>query len=168
MKRQVESVDLDLPFVIFHINMRDSNNSDLYKHVFEDVAKMRKDVEYRKQINAYKGQVSSKKRKQYPAVVVGAEYNGAMGIGHHHCNSTQSDFHPSIYNALISNYRALNVLDSVSNNYVGHCAENYAATKVLASLTSPCPLSNIAFTDAFCPRTLKMKDWCSICHSVFD
>lgn len=138
--------------------MKYSNNIGLYKSVFADVARMKKDVEYRRQIT---------RRKQYPAVVVGAEYDGQMGIGHQHSQANQSDFHQSIYNALINNYGALNIQDPNSGNHVGHCAENYAATKVLASLNNPCTLSNIAFTDAFSPRTLKMKDWCSICRSIF-
>lgn len=139
--------------------MKDSANINLYEYVFTDVAKMKNDVEYRRRIS---------KRKQYPAVVVGAEYNGVMGIGHQHGQACPSDFHKSIYNALINKYKSLNTKDPISGNYVGHCAENYAATKVLKSLNIPCPLSNIAFTDAFNPRTLKMKDWCSICHSIFD
>ena len=152
--------------------MKNASSVDLYEELLKVIARIQNDVDYRRSLNNYLPNAPGPIRKQRPAMSVGAECNGATGIGHQHVTAREDILHKAVYNALIKNYGQLNVLDNASGNYVGHCAENYAATSVLdqlqGSVKFPASLSDIGFTDAFCPRTGQMKDWCSICHTIFD
>lgn len=152
--------------------MRNTSNYQLYINLLKHIAHMHNDVDYRRAINAYMINARGAKRKQYPAASVGAECNSAECIGNQHTNAMANDFDPILLNALLSKYSRLNIKDNISGNYVGHCAENYAATGVLEKLRNtrnlPTVLSEIGFTDAFQPRTCKMMDWCAICHNIFD
>lgn len=152
--------------------MRSTNSLTLYRQLLMHIARMHNDVDYRRTINAYMNNVPGRIRKQYPAVSVGAECNGFGHVGNQHITAQESDFDNIILYALIANYGQLNNYDPISGNYVGHCAENYAATKVIEELRNtnifPIRLSDIGFTDAIQPRTWKMVDWCSICHTIFD
>ncbi len=144
--------------------MRDTKSYSLYIALIEYIAQMQKEIESTPNSKRWK-------RKQYPAVTVGAECQGYEHIGNHHGNARCKDFEPLLLNALHHNYGCLNSKDVQSGNYVGHCAENYAATKVLKDLHKNgylVPLSDIGFTNAIRPRTWKMIDWCSICHKIFD
>lgn len=136
------------------------------------IARMHNDVDYRRTINAYMNNVPGRIRKEYPAVSVGAEYHGIEHTGNQHIYAQNTDFNPLLLSALIAKYGKLNILDPISCNRVGHCAENYAATKVLDEIQHngpiPIKLSDIGFTVAIQPRTWKMVDWCSICHTIFD
>lgn len=152
--------------------MRNTSNYQLYKKLLEHIAHMHNDVEYRRTINAYMVNVPGAKRKQFPAATVGAECNSSECIGNQHINAKDRDFDSVLLDALLSKYSKLNIKDNVSGNFVGHCAENYAATGVLEKLRNtqdfPTSLAEIGFTDAFQPRTCKMIDWCAICHNIFD
>lgn len=143
--------------------MRGTQSYSLYKKLIKHIAKMRKDIESTSNSNRWK-------RKQYPAVIVGAKYDMSEHIGKQHDKSEDKDFEEPLLRALLNNYGKLNHEDLQSGNHVGHCAENYAATKVLKDLHKnglSIPLSNIEFTDAIRPRTWKMIDWCSICRNIF-
>ena len=143
--------------------MRETQSYSLYKNLIKHIAKMRKDIESTSNSNRWK-------RKQYPAVTVGAKYDTSEHIENHHDYSGYNDFEQPLLVALLNNYGKLNHKDLQSGNHVGHCAENYAATKILKDLHKnglSIPLSNIEFTDAIRPRTWKMIDWCSICRNIF-
>ena len=143
--------------------MRGTQSYSLYKNLIKHIAKMRKDIESTSNSNRWK-------RKQYPAVTVGAKYDMYEHIGNQHYKSGENDFEEPLLDALRKKYGELNHIDNQSGNHVGHCAENYAATKVLKDLHKnglSIPLSNIEFTDAIRPRTWKMIDWCSICRNIF-
>lgn len=152
--------------------MKDAQSNTLYKSLLNHIACMHNDVDYRRSINAYINNQSGRIRKQYPAVSVGAEYHGIEHTGNQHIYAQNTDFNPLLLSALIAKYGKLNILDPISCNHVGHCAENYAATKVLDEIqhNAPIPikLSDIGFTVAIQPRTGKKVDWCSICHTIFD
>ena len=102
--------------------MRDTKSYSLYIALIEYIAQMQKEIESTPNSKRWK-------RKQYPAVTVGAECQGYEHIGNHHGNARCKDFEPLLLNALHHNYRCLNSKDVQSGNYVGHCAENYAATE---------------------------------------
>ena len=143
--------------------MRGTQSYSLYKKLIKHIAKMRKDIESTSNSNRWK-------RKQYPAVIVGAKYDMSEHIGKQHDKSEDKDFEKPLLDALLNNYGKLNHEDLQSGNHVGHCAENYGATKVLKDLHKnglSIHLSNIEFTDAIRPRTWKMIDWCSICRKIF-
>lgn len=143
--------------------MKRTQSYSLYKALIEHIAKMRKNIESSSNSNRWK-------RKQYPAVTVGAKYDMYEHIGNQHYKSGDNDFEKPLHDALRNNYGKLNRKDPQSGNHVGHCAENYAATKVLKDLHKnglSIPLSNIEFTYAIRPRTWKMIDWCSICRNIF-
>lgn len=152
-----------------------SHNKDLYVELFTEIARMHDEVDYRKHLNTYQGQKG--KRKDYPAVSVGADFENLSAIGHHHSYSSSSDFHHMVYLELQRRLGDLNE-DSVffprCRNKVGHCAENYAACGILKSIDpnesvyAPEMLSVIRFTKAFHPRTWKNIDWCENCHTMFD
>lgn len=155
--------------------MNISHNKDLYEMLFMKVARMHDEVDYRKHLNAYRGQGG--RWKDYPSVSVGAELGIWMSIGHHHVKSIPNDFHPLVFHNLIAR---LGDLNKVSVNYpgcwnlVGHCAENYAASGVLqgkerdGAHVSGQDLSKLKFTKAFRPRTWKNIEWCANCHTIFD
>lgn len=151
-----------------------SYNKALYIELFTQIARMHEEVDYRKHLNSYPG--AKGRRKDYPSVSVGAEYNGYIDTGYTHNYSSSSDFHPSI---LLSLTTRLGRLNEHSLNYpkcvyyVGHCAENYAASKVLFKMdpqgyNDSFVLSDLRFTKAFRPRTWKSIDWCLNCHTIFD
>lgn len=143
--------------------MRGTQSYSLYKKLIKHIAKMREDIESTSNSNRWK-------RKQYPAVIVGAKYDMSEHIGKQHNKSEEKDFEKPLLDALREKYGELNHEDPQSRNHVGHCAENYAATKVLKDLHKnglSVLLSNIEFTDAIRPRTWKMIDWCSICRNIF-
>jgi hypothetical protein len=152
-----------------------SHNKSLYDKLFIQIARMHDEVDYRKHLNAYKGQ--SGKWKDYPAASVGAEYDIRSAIRHHHTSSRKQDFHPLILRELTGRLGELNE-DSVNypacRNKVGHCAENYAASGVIneldpnGNLNNTQILSSLQFTKAFRPRTWKNIDWCANCHTMFD
>lgn len=155
--------------------MRLSHNKDLYEELFMEIARMHDEVDYRRHLNAYRGQKG--KRKYYPAVSVGAELGFAKEVGHHHSESQERDFHPLVFQELTNRLGNLNEHGAnypVCKNLVGHCAENYAATKVLnridpqGNTNNSGVLSNLAFTKAFQPRTWKNIEWCANCHTMFD
>jgi len=152
--------------------MKESINLQLYQDLLLHIRRMHNDVDYRRSINAYKGNVPGRVRKQYPAVCVGAECNGSTALGNQHSSTNRNDLHIMVEQSLIKKYGGLNIFDGESGNHVGHCAENYAATGVLSDLdtnnNTPKELSEIAFTDALNPRTGKMIDWCTICHNIYD
>ena len=155
--------------------MIQSHNRALYDELFIQIARMHDEVAYRKHLNDYRGRRG--KRKDYPAVSVGAEIYGMLGIGHHRDYSNEKDFHPLVSREL---YNRLGELNEQSNtnpechNYVGHCAENYAASSALKRIDpqgmtqNGSVLAEIAFTKAFQPRTWKNRDWCANCHTMFD
>lgn len=152
-----------------------SHNKALYYELFLQIARMHDEVAYRKHLNNYHGQRG--KRKDYPSVSVGAELGYAMEVGHHRNYSREQDFHPLIFRELTGRLGELNG-DSTNypacRNLVGHCAENYAASKVLNNLdpeeqiTDVKVLSECQFTKAFRPRTWQNVDWCANCHTMFD
>lgn len=152
-----------------------SHNKSLYDELFLQIARMHDEVDYRRHLNAYRGQGG--RWKDYPCVSVGSIVDYAEAIGHHRYYSKQEDFHSLLFRELTSR---LGELNDYSKNYpmcwnkVGHCAENYAASKVL-NLLDPQGifndaniLSTIQFTKAFRPRTWKNIDWCANCHTMFD
>lgn len=152
-----------------------SHNRDLYDELFMQIARMHDEVAYRRHLNDYQGRRG--KRKDFPAVSVGAEIDGATGVGYHRDYSYEKDFHPLILHELLERLGKLNKL-SVTNpacpNCVGHCAENYAASIALKridpqeNIQDNHVLSDIAFTKAFQPRTWKNRDWCANCRTMFD
>lgn len=151
-----------------------SHNKALYIELFTQIARMHDEVDYRKHLNSYPG--AKGRRKDYPDVSVGTEYNDCIAIGDYHSHSSPTDFHPSILRRLITrlgrlNEHSLNYPKCVY--YVGHCAENYAASKVLFKMdpqgyNDSFVLSDLRFTKAFRPRTWKSIDWCLNCHTIFD
>lgn len=151
-----------------------SHNKDLYDELFIAIARMHDEVDYRKHLNEYRGQRG--KRKDYPSVSVGAEFDQMTAVGHHHDYSTPKDFHPMLFRELIARLGKLNEYGAnpACWNRVGHCAENYAATGVLnkadpdSHFYNTHVLSKIKFTKAFRPRTWKNIDWCDNCHTMFD
>ena len=155
--------------------MNISHNRDLYDKLFAVIARMHDEVDYRKHLNAYRGRGG--KRKDYPAVSVGAELNLRSAVGHHHFTSRKQDFHPLIYQELINRLGELNE-DSANypacKNKVGHCAENYAASDVLKEsdpngiFNNAQILKSIHFTKAFQPRTWKNIEWCTNCWTMFE
>jgi hypothetical protein len=136
---------------------------------------MHDEVAYRKHLNEYRGKGGQ--WKDYPSVSVGAEYNGKLAIGHHHCVSQSQDFHPLVLRELTTRLGKLNGYGTnypACTNLVGHCAENYAASGALNSfdpngnINNARLLSSIQFTKAFRPRTWKNVGWCENCHTMFD
>jgi len=136
---------------------------------------MHEDLEYRINVNDYMNG-TRKQRKMYPAVSVGVELASQLALGNHHNQSKATDFHVKIYNALITQLGSLNKVETLANNgctnRVGHCAENYAASKLLKKLVStpdfPQRLNELSFTWAVKPRTWDAIDWCANCHTIFD
>lgn len=154
--------------------MKLSLNIALYIKLFTEIVRMHDEVDYRRHLNAYPGRRGN--RRRYPAVSVGAKYDGTGYIGHHHDYSSPEDFHPTVLRELRARLGKLNHIreNSPCNNKVGHCAENYAASGVL-NIIDPDglvdftdSLSDIQFTKAFHPRTWKSIDWCDNCHTMFD
>lgn len=152
-----------------------SHNRALYDELFMEIARMHDEVAYRRHLNDYNGRKG--KRKYYPAVSVGAEIYGAPGIGHHRDYSNEKDLHPLVSRELSNRLGELNEPSDTNpdcHNHVGHCAENYAASKVLGQIDphgqilDDQVLSEIAFTKAFRPRIWKNIDWCDNCHTMFD
>lgn len=148
-----------------------SHNKVLYDELFAQIVRMHDEVDYRKHLNAYRGQRG--KQKDYPSVSVGAELDCAIAIGHHHSYSSPKDFHPIVFNALTCRLGKLNEYGRhypECENRVGHCAENYAASGVIKRIghCSSDVLSDIHFTMAFRPRSWKIIDWCDNCHTMFD
>lgn len=155
--------------------MKLSHNKALYEELFIEIARMHNEVDYRKHLNAYHGQKG--KRKDYPAVSVGAELAYVSAIGHHHSYSTSSDFHPLVLQELLGRLGSLNdnsVNCPLCRNKVGHCAENYAVSGILRKIDPDetlyirAMLCDIHFTMAFQPRTWKSIEWCENCHTIFD
>ena len=154
--------------------MQESSNLILYEDLIHEITRIQEEVEYRKHLNSYKGHKG--KRKDYPAVSVGAELFDNKAVGHHHNYSHKQDFHPLLLEELNRRLGELNswgVNYRVCKNFVGHCAENYAASKVLNScnpsiICNADILSEIQFTEAIQPRTWKNVDWCANCHTMFD
>lgn len=155
--------------------MKLSHNKDLYDKLFSQIARMHDEVNYRRHLNAYRGQGGS--WKDYPCVSVGAEFLLAMAVGHHRYNSKQQDFHPLIFQELTARLGQLNEDSAnypICKNKVGHCAENYAASKALrqidphGAIQQGQVLGDIEFTKAFRPRTWKNIEWCDNCHTMFD
>lgn len=152
-----------------------SHNRALYDELFIQVARMHDEVAYRWHQNNYHGRRG--KWKDFPAVSVGAEIDGATGVGHHRDYSNEKDFHPLISQELSERLGELNE-QSASNpacqNRVGHCAENYAASSALkridpqGNIQDDHVLGEIAFTKAFQPRTWKNREWCANCRTMFD
>jgi len=152
-----------------------SHNKKLYDELFEKIARMHDEVDYRRHLNYYHGQGG--KWKSYPCVSVGAEFGAALAIGHHRYVSRAEDFHPLVYHLLTVR---LGELNSYSTNYpacknrVGHCAENYAVSNILSRIDpdkyiyDDKVLGQFRFTKAFQPRTWKNVDWCANCHIMFD
>ena len=152
-----------------------SHNRILYDELFLQIARMHDEVCYRRHLNNYRGRRG--KRKDYPAVSVGAEIDGAQGIGHQRDYSNEKDFHPLVARELSNRLGELNEPSDTNpgcHNRVGHCAENYAASSALKRIDpqgmaqNGQVLSEIAFTKAFQPRTWKNRDWCENCHTMFD
>ena len=152
-----------------------SHSRALYDELFMEIARMHDEVAYRRHLNNYQGRRGS--RRYYPCVSVGAEIYGAPGIGHHRDYSNEKDFHPLVSRELSNRLGELNEQSDTNpdcNNRVGHCAENYAASKVLKQIDphgqfqNDQVLSEIAFTKAFQPRTWKNRDRCPNCHTMFD
>ena len=155
--------------------MNFSHNRDLYDELFMQIARMHDEVAYRRHLNDYHGRRG--KRKDYPAVSVGAEIEGAIGVGHHRDYSNEKDFHPLVSRELSNRLGKLNEESDANpecHNRVGHCAENYAASSVLKRIDpqgvihNGQVLSEILFTKAFQPRTWKNTGWCANCHTMFD
>lgn len=155
--------------------MKQSHNQTLYDEVFLQIARMHDEVDFRKRLNEYHGQ--SGRRKDYPAITVGAEFYAMQAVAHHRIRSASTDFHPLVYKELTNRLGELNEYGSnypCCGNKVGHCAENYAATGVLKKidpeeqLDNSNVLSKLSFTKAFRPRTWKNVDWCENCHTMFD
>ena len=156
-------------------DMHLSHNRDLYDELFLRIARMHDEVAYRRHLNDYEGRGG--KFKDYPCVSVGAEMYGVAGVGHQRNNANLQDFHPLVSQELTNRLGNLNehsVNYPVCRNLVGHCAENYAASKVLVkidphgTINHPGALRDLAFTKAFRPRTWKNIDWCDNCHTMFD
>ncbi len=152
-----------------------SHNRALYDELFMQIARMHDEVAYRRHLNNYHGRRG--KRKDFPAVSVGAEIYGAIGVGHHRDYSNEKDFHQLISQELSGRLGELNEQSATNptcQNRVGHCAENYAASSALKEIdpqemiNDDRVLSEIAFTKAFQPRTWKNRDWCANCHTMFD
>lgn len=152
-----------------------SHSKVLYDELFMEIARMHDEVAYRRHLNDYNGRKG--KRKDYPAVSVGAEIYGAPGVGHQHDYSNEKDFHPLVLGELSVRLGELNEPSDTNpdcHNCVGHCAENYAASKVLKQIDphghfhNDQVLSEIAFTKSFRPRIWKNIDWCANCHTMFD
>lgn len=152
--------------------MKSTNDAEAYRRLFEHIAVMRNDVEHLRNVN--NGYLSKRaKRKSYPAVTTAAEYDGLVGVGDQHHYSSEIDFHKEVYDKLIENFQKLNIHTNYDpNNLSGHCAENYAASKVLDQLNpqgaTGIALSDISFADSIQPRTGRGKEWCGNCHKMFD
>lgn len=153
--------------------MNISHNKSLYDKLFLKIARMHDEVDYRMHLNAYHGQGG--KWKDYPSVSIGAELDAISAIGHHHYYSREQDFHPLVLQGLTAKLGGLNDNSThypACNNKVGHCAENYAASKVLRAFDPHYGyaeiLGYIHFTKAFRPRTWKNVEWCENCHTIFD
>lgn len=152
-----------------------SQSRGLYDELFMEIARMHDEVAYRRHLNNYQGRRGN--RRYYPSVSVGAVIDGTPGIGNHRDYSNVNDFHPLVLRELSARLRELNEPSDVNpacHNRVGHCAENYAASKVLKQIDSHGQIQNdqvlseIAFTKAFQPRTWKNREWCANCHTMFD
>ena len=152
-----------------------SHSRVLYDELFMEIARMHDEVAYRGHLNNYQGRRGS--RRYYPCVSVGAEIYGEPGIGHHRDYSNEKDFHPLVLRELSNRIGELNEQSDTNPdcyNRVGHCAENYTASKVLKQINSDSQiqsdqvLSEMAFTKAFRPRIWKNIDWCANCHTMFD
>ena len=139
------------------------------------IERMHDEVAYRRHLNDYNGRRG--KRKYYPCVSVGAEIEGATGIGNQRDYSRANDFHSLVLRELAVRLGELNNLSNTNpacHNRVGHCAENYAASNALEMndpqerIQDEQVLSRIAFTEALQPRTWKQIDWCANCHTMFD
>lgn len=117
--------------------------------------------------------------KNYPAVSVGCEYNVYSAVGDHHSKSYKYQFHDDVYSELKKLGRLNKLVDNATKtkygikckNSIGHCAENYAATKVLREIegNNQCvpSVKDLSFTIAFQPRSGIMKPWCDNCEYVF-
>lgn len=117
----------------------------------------------------------------YPAVSVGCEYNVYSAVGDHHSKSYKYQFHDNVYSELKKLGRLNELVDNATKtkynisieckNFIGHCAENYAATKVLREIegNNQCVpyVKDLSFTIAFQPRSGIMKPWCDNCKHVF-
>lgn len=152
--------------------MKYSNDRDLYLKVFTEIAKLHDDVDYRKRNYALTSCIRGAKARQYPAVTVGAMYAQFREAGNQHSpayrkglhNEVIVDFHKKLY-------CDVNGYTPFCQNAVGHCAENYAASKVLKRIgvcqTTLPPLSDIQFSYAFRPRIWKKVEWCKNCVTMF-
>lgn len=152
--------------------MNYTNDKDLYIKVFSEIAMLHDDVGYRKRTNAYRATTGAKAR-QYPAVTVGAKYGDSREFGNQHSPAARQLLHLKILDGFAVRLGSdVNGYTGLCGNAVGHCAENYAASKVLddrdsQALLSP-KLEDIAFTYAFNPRIWKKVEWCENCHKMFD
>lgn len=152
--------------------MKYSNDRDLYLKVFTEIAKLHDDVDYRKKHNALTFHIKGARAKQYPAVTVGAMYDQFREFGNHHSPAYKKGLHDEVVGEFHKKlYCDVNGNTPFCQNAVGHCAENYAASKVLKQVgvyqaTLP-PLSDIHFSYAFRPRIWKKVEWCKNCVTMF-
>lgn len=104
----------------------------------------------------------------FPPMSVACEYLGVIS-----CKDATKYPSSIVYNDDLKNRMENKLAGTIGqhtgpdNFVIGGCAEQVAANDVMRKINVP-NISDHTFTEAFQPRTMKMKDWCYNCHLVFD
>lgn len=104
-----------------------------------------------------------KRRREYPATVIGAEYLSRKAIDKSRACETDK-LHKELYRKLTSIGTLFTKIDN--KNTLGCCSEVNAANKILCR----CPwlmLRQIQFSNAIRPRTMQTIKRCTNCKKTF-
>lgn len=142
--------------------MKKSNNRELVLELHREIRKLLDQKS--------NGTISQKKM---PYTVAACEHHAYHAIGYYHGKSDQTDFKEIILKKLLE----LGPLNKkpITKGYessVGHCAENYAATKLLDDLehdgfVNCLQLSDIEFSPTFIVKNRSEIPFCNNCQTVY-
>lgn len=106
--------------------------------------------------------------EHFPSMTVACEYKGLIC-----CRDSSKNPQAIFYNDRLCNRLETMLLGHIGeksgpqNFRIGGCAEQIAANSMMRIVEVP-NIPDMSFTEAFQPRTLKMRDWCRNCHIIFD
>lgn len=113
--------------------------------------------------------------KDYPKVITGCEYGNKYAHGRSkrgRCGGARVNV---LHSTIVSQLRQIapnaiipsTVVVGDQRLYIGSCAEDDAATKVLNMVTNNIPTNSLTFVYPFRPRTQEPVDCCDVCKQIF-
>lgn len=142
--------------------MKLTHNNNAYIELFLHIKKL-----------AEKAYVAANGKKpnssHFPAMSAACEYMGVIGCKDSSKSPSSIAYKDDLKDRLENKLAGTIGQHSGPDNYViGGCAEQVAANDVIRKLNNNPNIPDLTFTEAFQPRTMKMRDWCNNCHQVFD